>query len=143
MKKKLKVSLESIIGFGILAIILIIIISFIFIVSGGIMKLFGFQYNSVWNVIIFFLVVALIGIPTELLAFAIPKTLLSLNKINIKFARIFLILLDTISTMVIMSLVDYFMDSVLAPDMAIFVIAFIIAITSIKDLEKCNEDRNR
>lgn len=107
------------------------------------MKLFGFQYNSVWNVIIFFLVVALIGIPTELLAFAIPKTLLSLNKINIKSARIFFILLDTISTMVIMSLVNYFMDSVLAPDMAIFVIDFIIAITSIKDLEKCNEDRNR
>lgn len=143
MKKKLKVSLESIIGFGISAIILIIIISFIFIVSGGIMKLFGFHYNSVWNIIIFFLVVALIGIPIELLAFAIPKALLLLKKINIKSAKILFVLLDTISTMFIMSLVDYFMDSVAATDKAIFVIAFIIAITSIKDLEKCNEDRNQ
>lgn len=143
MINKLKVRLGSIIGFGISAIILIIIISLIFILSGGIMKLFGFQYNSVGNVILFFSVVAIIGFPTELLALAFPKALLALNKINMKSAKILFVMLDTISTMFIMSLVDYFMDSVVASDMAIFVISFIIAITSIRDLEKCNENRNK
>lgn len=136
MIKKLKVGLESVIGFGVAAIILIIIISLLSIFGGGIMGLFGFQYNSVGNVILFFFMVAIIGFPIELFALAFPKALLSLNKINMRSAKILFVILDTISTMVMMSLVDYFMDSVSASDISILVIAFIIAVTSIRDLEK-------
>ncbi|MGL5870458.1 YrvL family regulatory protein [Clostridium chrysemydis] len=46
------------------------------------------------------------------------------------------ILLDTLSTMFTMSLIDYFMGSISASDLSILVISFIIALLSMKDFNE-------
>lgn len=136
MINKLKKILEPIIGYGIVFIILIAVISVIAILGGGIMRLFGFEYTSVKSIIIFFTIVTIVGFPIETLALSFPKALLSLDKITIKLAKILFVILDTLSTMLTMSLIDYFMGSVSASDISIFVISFIIALLSMKDLNE-------
>ena len=135
MINKLKI-LEPIIGYGIVFIVLIAVISVIAILGGGIMRLFGFEYTSVKSIIIFFTIVTIVGFPIETLALSFPKALLSLDKITIKLAKILFVILDTLSTMLTMSLIDYFMGSVSASDISIFVISFIIALLSMKDLNE-------
>lgn len=136
MINKLKKILEPIIGYGIVFIVLIAVISVIAILGGGIMRLFGFEYTSVKIIIIFFTIVTIVGFPIETLALSFPKALLSLDKITIKLAKILFVILDTLSTMLTMSLIDYFMGSVSASDISIFVISFIIALLSMKDLNE-------
>ena len=136
MINKLKKILEPIIGYGIVFIVLIAVISVIAILGGGIMRLFGFEYTSVKSIIIFFTIVTIVGFPIETLALSFPKALLSLDKITIKLAKILFVILDTLSTMLTMSLIDYFMGSVSASDVSIFVISFIIALLSMKDLNE-------
>ena len=136
MINKLKKILEPIIGYGIVFLVLIAVISVIAILGGGIMRLFGFEYTSVKSIIIFFTIVTIVGFPIETLALSFPKALLSLDKITIKLAKILFVILDTLSTMLTMSLIDYFMGSVSASDISIFVISFIIALLSMKDLNE-------
>ncbi|MEG1637596.1 MAG: regulatory YrvL family protein [Cellulosilyticaceae bacterium] len=136
MLKKLKNIVEPIIGYGIVAIILMIIISVLSIFGGRIMLLFGFEYNSIGSIILFFSIVALIGFPIETVALALPKALLSLDKITMELAKVLFVILDTISTMITMYVVDHFMNSVSSSGIAIFVIAFMMAVTSMKDLEE-------
>ena len=136
MINKLKKILEPSIGYGIVFIVLIAVISVIAILGGGIMRLFGFEYTSVKSIIIFFTIVTIVGFPIETLALSFPKALLSLDKITIKLAKILFVTLDTLSTMLTMSLIDYFMGSVSASDISIFVISFIIALLSMKDLNE-------
>lgn len=136
MINKLKKILEPIIGYGIVFIVLIAVISVIAILGGGIMRLFGFEYTSVKSIIIFFTIVTIVGFPIETLALSFPKALLSLDKITIKLAKILFVILDILSTMLTMSLIDYFMGSVSASDISIFVISFIIALLSMKDLNE-------
>ena len=136
MINKLKKILEPIIGYGIVFIVLIAVISVIAILGGGMMRLFGFEYTSVKSIIIFFTIVTIVGFPIETLALSFPKALLSLDKITIKLAKILFVILDTLSTMLTMSLIDYFMGSVSASDISIFVISFIIALLSMKDLNE-------
>ena len=136
MINKLKKILEPIIGYGIVFIVLIAVISVIAILGGGIMRLFGFEYTSVKSIIIFFTIVTIVGFPIETLALSFPKALLSLDKITIKLAKILFVILDTLSTMLTMFLIDYFMGSVSASDISIFVISFIIALLSMKDLNE-------
>ena len=136
MINKLKKILEPNIGYGIVFIVLIAVISVIAILGGGIMRLFGFEYTSVKSIIIFFTIVTIVGFPIETLALSFPKALLSLDKITIKLAKILFVILDTLSTMLTMSLIDYFMGSVSASDISIFVISFIIALLSMKDLNE-------
>ena len=136
MINKLKKILEPIIGYGIVFIVLIAVISVIAILGGGIMRLFGFEYTSVKSIIIFFTIVTIVGFPIATLALSFPKALLSLDKITIKLAKILFVILDTLSTMLTMSLIDYFMGSVSASDISIFVISFIIALLSMKDLNE-------
>lgn len=136
MLKKLKNIVEPIIGYGIVAIILMIIISVLSIFGGRIMLLFGFEYNSIGSIILFFSIVALIGFPIEAVALALPKALLSLDKITMELAKVLFVILDTISTMITMYVVDHFMNSVSSSGIAIFVIAFMMAVTSMKDLEE-------
>lgn len=136
MKNTLKKIGEPILGYSIVAIVLIGIISIIALCGGTIMKFFGFEYNSVGSIILFFIVVAIIGYPAETIAMALPRALLSLKKLTIKSAKIVFIIGDCIATMVTMAIVDYFMNSVSASDVAIIVIAMVMALASIKDFDE-------
>ena len=131
--------IKDILGWGIIIIVILIIVSVIAIFAGAIMHFFGFRYDSVWDIIIFFLISTIISLPINFIAEGLPKALLKLKKLNLYSARIIFVLLDTIATAIGMTIVDYCMPNVSATDSSILVIAFILAILSIKDIKKDEE----
>lgn len=131
--------IKDILGWGIIIIVILIIVSVIVIFAGAIMHFFGFRYDSVWDIIIFFLISTIISLPINFIAEGLPKALLKLKKVNLYCARIIFVLLDTIATAIGMTIVDYCMPNVSATDSSILVIAFILAILSIKDIKKDEE----
>lgn len=136
MRDKIKKVLDPILGYGIIAFVVLTIISIIAIFSGTVMKIFGFEYKTVSSIIIFFIISTLISLPINLLAKALPKALIELNRLNVLSARILFIVLDTIATAIGMMIVDYFMKNVAATNLSIIIIALILAIPSAKDIEK-------
>lgn len=67
----------KLIAFFILVAIIIAVISVIAIFAGFIMRFFGFEYESVGSIILFFLLATIVSYPIGLLAEALPKVLLN------------------------------------------------------------------
>ena len=103
------------------------------------MSLFGFEYNSFGSIILYFTVVIVVGFPTEMFVQAFTKVLKSQGVIDTKIEIALFIILDTLSTALVMSLVDYYMSSVSASDTAVFVLALVMAILSVDKDEKEGE----
>lgn len=129
--KSFKRIVKAITGYGLVVIGLIAIISVFAILGGGVMRFFGFRYNSVGSVILYFTIVAVVGFPLEIIIKALSKALNSLLIIDRKIEKALFILMDTIGTGITMAIVDYFMESVSASDLSIFVTSFILAILSL------------
>ena len=135
---KIKNYSTSFLGSSISLLIIAGIISVLAIFGGFIMHMFGFQYRSIGQLLLFFLFVAVIGFPMEIFAKAFPKALLSLDLLSIQHAKTLFALLDTLSTMIAMTIVDYFMDSVSTTFLSVVIIGFLMAIISIKDIKNFN-----
>ena len=133
---KIKNYFTSFLGFSISLLIIAGIISVLAIFGGFIMHMFGFQYQSIGQLLLFFLFVAVIGFPMEIFAKAFPKALLSLNKFSLQRAKVLFVLLDTLSTMITMTIVDYFMDSVSTTFLSVAIIGFFMAMTNTNDIKK-------
>ena len=132
MKKKL----GDFIGFILCVGIIFGIVFALALGSGFIMKIFGFRYESVGKIILFFLIFAIVGFPMEVFAKAFPNALLSLNRISLINAKVLYIFLDITATTIAMAVVDHFMKSVSATLLSIFVISFLFAITSLDEVKQ-------
>lgn len=127
----------AMIAIMILAAVILGAISALGLFGGAIMTLFGFQYTSVWMVILFFIIASLISYPISLFAEALPNVLyIEFRKLTLLQARILFLVLDTVSTAAGMVLVDLFMKSVSAPDVAILSVSFVFALMGVKDIGK-------
>ena len=136
MKKKIKERFASAIAYGLLAGLIIGIVAVIAYFGGAVMKIFGFEYESPGSIVLFFLITMMVGLPAEIFTGALPKALLSLEKLTLRGAKILSVVLDTTATAVTMAIVDYFMDSVSATDLSILVISLILALLSKEDFDK-------
>lgn len=140
-KNKIFKIVEPILGYGLVAVVVLAVISVIAIFGGTIMRLFGFEYKSVGSIILFFAIMAFVGFPVDTFVTALPKVLLSLEKMTVKSAKILYIILDTLATAIIMIIVDYFMDSVSVTDRSVLIIAFVMAILSTKDIDNIPSEK--
>ncbi len=138
--KKFRTWLSKLLGYGITALLVFGVFSLVALFGGAIMHFFGFTYESAGSLILFFVITGLAGFPCEILANALPMTLLHMGKISKTAARVLFVLLDTTVTVFFMLLVDDLMDSVAATDLSVIVIAFIMAMGSAKDIRERPED---
>lgn len=139
--KKLRTWLGKFLGYGITALLLFGVFSLVALFGGAIMHFFGFTYQSVGSIILFFIITGLAGFPCELVARALPMALLHMGKISQTAARVVFFILDMTVTVFFMLLVDYFMDSVSATDLSVIVIACIMALCSVKDIKERPQDQ--
>lgn len=133
-------------GFIICVAVVLGIVSVITLVGGSIMKIFGFRYESVGKIILFFLIFAIVGFPMEVFAQALPNALLSLDRISFMSAKVLFVFLDTTATTIAMVVVDHFMKSVSASLLSILVVAFLFAITSLDEVKRdcdCKDEKER
>lgn len=138
--KRLKDTLGKFMGFLVIVGIIVAIVSLLAISGGALMKIFGFTYQSVGSIILFFVVSGILAFPIELFVKAIPKVLfLHFKKINAFEAKVIFIVLDTSLSMMMLSLVDYYMKSVSATSVSLFVVSLVMAMLSMNDV---TEDKN-
>ena len=120
-------------GTAIIVIVGIIagIVALMSIFGGAIMNLFGFTYDSVGSVILFFIVSGIIAYPADLITSTLPAVLAEMGKIQRRTAIVVRIVLDTLCNCIIMAVVDYFMDSVAASDPALFMVSLVFAVADV------------
>lgn len=136
----MKKYIGKIIAVAIVLALMIVIISVIAVLGGAVMKIFGFEYDSIWNIIVFFVIMAILSFPAGLVAEALPKVLYrEFHKLTTGQAKFLYLVLDTLVTAICMSIVDYFMDSVAATDLAILIVAVLLAIPGMKDIVETDE----
>ena len=140
MRKRWKETAASAVGFGLILLILLAILIALAIFGGSIMHLFGFRYLSVGKAILFFVVATVVSYPINLIAGALPDALYHLNKITRIQAMILYLLLDTGATALGLLCVDYFMDSVSATGISVFVVSLFFALV---DIPNHPEERRR
>ena len=126
---------EKIIIFILGAVLIIAVLSIIAIFSSAIMRLLGFEYESVGGFILYF-IIAIVSYPMNLVAGAFPKALLNLDRITREMAVCMYVLLDTITTFFGFYIVDYFMPSVSANTISLIVLALVFALFGISDVKK-------
>ena len=135
MLEKIKNIIGKSIGYLIIVGIIVTIVSTIAIFGGALMKLFGFTYQSVGSIILFFSVSGILLFPIELLVKAIPKVLfLHFKKINGLEAKIMFVVLDTLLSMVMFSTVDFFMKSVSATPISLFIVSLVMSLLCMNDV---------
>ena len=106
--------------------------------------IFGFEFASVWTGIIFAVLLCAISLPLEIFASAIPRSLFELRKISGTQSRILFVVLDTTATLVVLEVLDYFMNDVSIMPVSAFIIALILALFSLTDFnEKLLEKKRR
>ena len=97
---------------------------------------FGFEYRTVWSIVLYFIIVSIVSFPFDFLVAAIPRVLLAYRKITKQVAIALYLVLDIMLSYIGFSLIDYFMDSVSATDISILVLAIIFSLFGIKDVDK-------
>ena len=112
------------------------LLSIIALLCGAIMKIFGFEYESIGSIILFFVIATIISYPFSLIAEVLPKVVLSFGKLPKQMAILFYIILDTFATFYGLRVVDYFMQSVSATDISIIIVSLILALFGINDVDK-------
>ena len=111
-------------------------LSFIALISGAVMKLFGFQYEAVGSVILFFIIATVLSFPCNFISTALPKALYTLKKISRQTAQMLYLILDTASTGLGLKFVDDCMSSVSATTLSIVIISFLLAVLGKDDFKK-------
>ncbi len=139
MKKFWNTNRKNIVTFVICGALFVGVLSIIALICGAVMRLFGFYYTSVGSIVLFFIIATIISYPLNLLASALPKALLALEKINKQSAVIMYLLLDTVATFIGLNIVDYFMQSISATTISILIVSFLLALFGKSEVSDFND----
>lgn len=120
---KLKEIFNNTIGSVSCLFFILFFILFLSMISGSIMNIFGFEYDSIFNVVVFFVLVEIIGAPASIFADSFCGVLLELELIGKFGARFANALLSTSVSIFAILIIDYFMDSITASPVATLVIS--------------------
>ena len=100
-----------------------------------VMRWFGASYDSMSTMILFVLFCGALGFPVQILVKALPRALLMLHRISMGRAKALLVVLDTAALFLTMALVDRLMSTVLVGYVILLLIALVMAVLSMDDLE--------
>lgn len=127
---------DILIGVGIFAVAIFLIAGVCGLVCAIFMLPLGFRYESLGAIVAFFFWGAVAAIPLSLVAGALPNALYRLGKLPLWAARLGYLVLDTVATALGLGLVDLVMESVYAPDAALVLAGFLLALPGLKDVGK-------
>lgn len=106
------------------------------LVAGGVMKLFGFTYDSVGSLVLYFIFASVLSAALGQAFSALPKVLYEMGKLNRAEGIILYLVLDTLVTAVGLGVVDRWMPSVAATDKAIVAVSLLFALPGLSDFKK-------
>lgn len=126
---------EQFITFIACGTIFIVALSVIALLSGTIMRFFGFRYDSIGSMILFFIITTIVSYPMNLIAGGLSKALYQIKRMNKNRAIVLYLILDTIATYLGLMIVDHFLPSISASHLSILVMSFLFALPGIEDFK--------
>lgn len=124
MSEKLKKFLAALLGSGIIGLLFLGVFAVVALVGGNVMGLFGFRYDSVGQLLLYFLLGEVLGLPLDLLSTALPKVLYRMGKVNRWQGNFLYIPMDTLFTMAAFWLADQWLDSVSTTGLSLCILGF-------------------
>ena len=103
--------------------------------SETIMRWFGASYESLSTMILYVIFCGALGFPVQILVKALPRAILMLHRISMRRAKVLLVVLDTAALFLTMLLVDWLMSTVLVGYVILLLVALVMAVLSMDDLE--------
>lgn len=100
-----------------------------------IMRWFGASYEALSSMVLYVVFCGLLGFPVQILVKALPRALLMLHRISLKWAKVLLVVLDTAALFLLMLFADLLMDTVLVGYVIILLVSAVMAVLSTDDLE--------
>lgn len=124
MREKLKKFLAGLLGSGIMVLLFLGVFAVVTLVGGNVMHLFGFRYDSVGQLLLYFLLGEVLGLPLDLLSTAFPKVLYRMGKVNRRQGNFLYIPMDALFTMAAFWLADQWLDSVSTTGLSLCILGF-------------------
>lgn len=100
-----------------------------------VMRWFGVSCEALSSMVLYVLFCGILGFPIQILVKALPRALLMLHRISLGWAKVLLLVLDTVALFLLLLLVDLLMDTVLMGYVVLLLVAVVMAILSMDDLE--------
>ena len=116
--------------------LILAVLAAVSLVAGGVMKLFGFTYDSVGSLVLYFIFASVLSAALGQAFSALPKVLYEMGKLNRAEGIILYLVLDTLVTAVGLGVVDRWMPSVAATDKAIVAVSLLLALPGLSDFKK-------
>lgn len=135
MNGKIKKRIAILIGCAVFAAGMMAVAASLDMPSETIMQWFGASYDSLATMILYVIFCGALGFPVQILVKALPRALLMLHRISMRWAKVLLAVLDTAALFLTMLLVDRLMSTVLVGYVILFLVALVMAILSMDDLE--------
>ena len=117
-------------------VLVLAVLAAVSLVAGGVMKLFGFTYDSVGSLVLYFIFASVLSAALGQAFSALPKVLYEMGKLNRAEGIILYLVLDTLVTAVGLGVVDRWMPSVSASDRAIIAVSLLLALPGLGDFKK-------
>lgn len=100
-----------------------------------VMRWFGASYEALSSMVLYVLCCGLLGFPIQILVKAFPRALLMLHRISLRWAKALLVVLDTAVLFFLLLIVDLLMDTVMMGYVIILLVALVMAVLSMDDLD--------
>lgn len=130
MWKKLKKMSTPFLGYLIIGGCILAVITILALFGGVFMHLFGFQYESVSSLILFFVLVSILSLPLESLANFLTNNLISLGIAKESYGFVY-VFFDVTSCFIAMLIVDYFMESIVSTKSSILLFALTLSLITV------------
>lgn len=131
MKEHIQKLLAGLLGTGVLFLIVFGVFAVIALLGGNLMEWFGFHYDSVGQLLLYFLLGGLLEVPLDLFSTALPRVLYRLGKVNCWQGNLLYIPMDALFTIGVFWIIDQWMASVSATGLSLCILGFELALITL------------
>lgn len=131
MREKIKQMLGTLLGSGVLLLIVLAVFAAVSFLGGNFMTLFGFSYESVGSLLLYFVAGELMSLPLEIGIVGTSRALYRQGYVNRRQANLLYIPLDTIATIFAYWMADQLMSDVSASGLSLWMLGFCAAVLTV------------
>ena len=131
MREKIKQMLGTLLGSGVLLLIVLAVFAAVSFLGGNFMTLFGFSYESVGSLLLYFVAGELMSLPLEIGIVGTSRALYRQGYVSRRQANLLYIPLDTIATIFAYWMADQLMSDVSASGLSLWMLGFCAAVLTV------------
>lgn len=131
MREKIKQLLGDLLGSGVLLLTVLAVFAAVSFLGGNFMTLFGFSYESVGSLLLYFVAGELISLPLELVIVGMSQSLYRQGHVDRRQTNLLYVPLDTMATIFAFWTADQLMSGVSASGLSLWMLGFCAAVITV------------